>query len=141
MKAFIIISIMALLSGCTYTKADLKADPKNPLYRVEVAQNYQGVYRQIHKMARKCMETGDATIHGDIYLDVKEATIEQRRISVDYGIDLMTSLIEIKGIDDQRTELALQVATGMYSRPVTTPAIDDLLRWINGDQECLKTSN
>jgi hypothetical protein len=135
-----IVVALLFLAGCTYSKSQLKSDPENISGKVEADRNYQEVYRNINKMAKECLEgkrtLGTPTISAELYHDIKEGNIEQR--AVGEGAFILLTLIEIKALDDKRTEVRLYVNNNrFYTGGLgTLPEMHDIERWINGDVKC-----
>lgn len=138
-KRLVTLIAAIVLTGCAYSMSELKTESKNLTGKIESDKNYQEVYRTLLNMSKECLEhtslSSEVTISGDLYHDIREGQIRQRLSGG--GILIATSAIDIKALEDKRTEVTLYtVKSNWYGFGIITPGIDDVARWINGDRNC-----
>ena len=133
-KTLAILGLSLVTYGCA--PATLQGLRENPSGRskIEVAQNYQNVYRRVLTNARKCWQTGMITaqmvVTGDLYTDLKTGEIS---VALHGGLGVDTYLgIEMKAIDAERTEVQIYNALATWERSAKL-----VQQWVVGEHsEC-----
>jgi hypothetical protein len=133
------VLLLFTLSGCYHSIADLKTE-KNYDGKIEVSKNYQAIYRDLLTISRSCMERNimmsEITVTGELYADIKEATIHQKMTGG--GILISMGAIDIKGIDDYKTEVTVYGEKSYWysGGDLSTLNMKDVQRWLNRDNRC-----
>lgn len=133
LRYFPLVALTVFLTSCApATFQGLRAAPAGE-FKIEVAMNYQPVYRTILANARRCYQSGLITaqmiVQGDLYTDTQSAEIT---VALHGGLGVDTYLgVDIKSLTDDLTEIRT-----FYALSTWKPAARAVVEWLNGSTEC-----